>query len=78
MVGIGAVKYNDLSQHYSKDIIFDWNKILNIKGNSGPYLQYTYTRCRAVMKKGQTEKMSLIILKYLPLNRRRRSFENSL
>lgn len=63
MVGIGAVKYNDLSQHYSKDIIFDWNKILNIKGNSGPYLQYTYTRCRAVMKKGQTEKMSFNNLK---------------
>lgn len=53
IVGIGAVKYNDLSQHYSKDIIFDWNKILNIKGNSAPYLQYTYARCQSVLKKSQ-------------------------
>lgn len=50
-VGIGAVKYNDLSQHYSKDIIFDWQKILNLEGNSGPYLQYAAVRCRGVLKK---------------------------
>ena len=51
MVGIGAVKYNDLSQHYSKDIIFDWEKILNLKGNSAPYLQYTFVRCQSVLRK---------------------------
>ena len=51
MVGIGAVKYNDLSQHYNKDIVFDWDKVLNLKGNSGPYLQYTITRCQSVLKK---------------------------
>ena len=50
-VGIGAIKYNDLSQHHSKDIIFDWGKLLNLKGNSGPYLQYTYARCRSVLQK---------------------------
>ena len=38
IVGIGGVKYNDLSQHYSNDIVFDWDKILNLKGNSAPYL----------------------------------------
>ena len=53
MVGIGAVKYNDLSQHYSKDIIFDWDKILNLKGNSAPYLQYTYARCQSVLRKAK-------------------------
>ena len=42
IIGIGAVKYNDLSQYHLKDIVFDWDKILNLKGNSGPYLQYTY------------------------------------
>lgn len=52
-VGIGAVKYNDLSQHYSKDIVFDWQKILNLKGNSGPYLQYTFARCQSVLKKAE-------------------------
>ncbi len=52
-VGIGAVKYNDLSQHYSGDIIFDWDKILNLKGNSGPYLQYTFARCQSVLRKAE-------------------------
>lgn len=50
-VGIGAIKYNDLSQHHSRDMIFDWDKILNIKGNSGPYLQYTHARCQSVLQK---------------------------
>ena len=51
IVGIGAVKYNDLSQHYSKDVVFDWDKALNLKGNSSPYLQYTFTRCQSVLRK---------------------------
>ncbi len=51
IVGIGAVKYNDLSQHYQKDIVFDWDKILNLKGNSGPYLQYTFARCKSILRK---------------------------
>ena len=50
-VGIGAIKYNDLSQHHSRDIVFDWNKVLNLKGNSGPYLQYTYARCCSVLER---------------------------
>ena len=54
-VGIGAVKYNDLSQHYSKDIIFDWDKILNLKGNSSPYLQYTFARCMSIINKAEPE-----------------------
>jgi len=51
IVGVGAVKYNDLSQHFSRDIVFDWDKILNLKGNSGPYIQYTFARCKGVLKK---------------------------
>ncbi len=54
-VGIGAVKYNDLSQHYSKNIVFSWDKILNLKGNSGPYLQYTFARCKSVLRKSKTK-----------------------
>jgi len=53
IVGIGAVKYNDLSQHYSQDIVFEWDKILKLKGNSAPYLQYTYTRCQSVFRKAK-------------------------
>ncbi len=51
IIGIGAIKYNDLSQHHSRDVIFEWNKVLNLKGNSGPYLQYTYVRCQSLLRK---------------------------
>lgn len=60
IIGIGAIKYNDLSQHYSKDIIFDWNKILNLRGNSAPYLQYTYARCKNILKKTEITKIRII------------------
>jgi len=49
-VGIGAVIYNDLSQFRERDIIFDWDKVLSLKGNSGPYLQYTLVRCFSLLK----------------------------
>ncbi|MDD4990248.1 MAG: arginine--tRNA ligase [Candidatus Pacebacteria bacterium] len=58
-VGIGAVKYNDLSQHHSRDIIFDWDKILNLKGNSGPYLQYVYARCQSVLEKSSGNRVAV-------------------
>ena len=67
MVGIGAVKYNDLSQYYGKDIIFDWQKILKLKGNSGPYLQYTFTRCQSVLRKAQM-KIDPLKLKIIDFN----------
>lgn len=52
-IGIGAIKYNDLSQHYSKGIIFDWDKMINLKGNSSPYLQYTVVRCQSLLSKAK-------------------------
>ena len=50
-VAIGAIKFSDLCQHPKRDIIFDWNKIMGLSGDSGPYLQYTYARCRSVLSK---------------------------
>jgi len=50
-VGVGAVKYFDLSHHPTTDIIFDWEKMFRLEGNSAPYLQYTYARCQSVLKK---------------------------
>jgi len=44
VVGIGALKYNDLSQNRLTDITFNWEKMLSLNGNSGPYLQYAYAR----------------------------------
>ncbi len=52
-VAIGAIKFNDLAQDPKKDIVFDWNKVMNMEGNSGPYLQYTYARCKSVINKIQ-------------------------
>ncbi len=53
IVGVGAVKYNDLSQNRESNIIFDWDKMLNLEGNSAPYLQYTYARLRNVLRKAR-------------------------
>ena len=48
-VGVGAVKYFDLSHHPSSNIVFDWDKVMALEGNSAPYLQYTYARCKSVI-----------------------------
>ncbi len=50
-VAIGALKYNDLKRDSKADIVFDWEEILNLKGNSGPYLQYTYARTQSILEK---------------------------
>lgn len=55
-VGIGAIKFYDLSHYPGKDIIFSWPDILNLEGNSGPYLQYTIIRGRSVLKKAGRRK----------------------
>jgi len=52
-IGIGAVKYNDLSQNRITDITFDWNKMLSLEGNSAPYLQYAHARICSILKKGK-------------------------
>ncbi|HEU4797886.1 MAG TPA: arginine--tRNA ligase [bacterium] len=52
IVGVGAVKYADLSQSRVKNIVFDWDRILSLDGDSAPYLQYTYVRARGIMRKG--------------------------
>lgn len=56
IVGIGAVKYNDLSQNRQSDIAFDWDKMLNFEGNSGPYIQYTYARLKSILRKSKSAK----------------------
>jgi len=48
-VGIGALKWNDLKRSSHLDIVFDWDEILSMQGNSGPYMQYTYVRCLSVL-----------------------------
>ncbi len=51
VVGIGALKWNDLKGEPRRDIVFDWDQVLAMEGNSGPYVQYTYARGRSVLRK---------------------------
>lgn len=51
VVGVGALKYNDLSQNRHTDITFNWDRMLAFDGNSGPYLQYTYVRMKSILRK---------------------------
>lgn len=51
IIGIGALKYNDLSQNRQSDIVFNWNKMLSFDGNSAPYILYTYVRLQSILGK---------------------------
>lgn len=77
VVGVGALKYNDLSQNRQQDIAFDWDRMLSLDGNSAPYLQYTYARLKSIIAKaGSVPKLkkgaltessdSELVLKLLP------------
>jgi len=50
-VGIGAVKYADLSQNRTTDYIFSWDKMLAMTGNTAPYMQYAYVRVQSIFRK---------------------------
>ena len=50
-IGIGAVKYADLSKARTTDYIFDWDSMLSFEGNTAPYLQYAYTRIQSIFVK---------------------------
>jgi arginyl-tRNA synthetase len=51
MIGIGAVKYADLSQYRMTDYVFSWDKMLALQGNTAPYLQNAYVRVRSIFRK---------------------------
>jgi arginyl-tRNA synthetase len=55
VVGIGAVKYADLSKNRTSDYVFDWDQMLSFDGNTAPYLQYAYTRIRSVFRRGEVD-----------------------
>lgn len=58
-IGIGAVKYNILSQNRNKNYTFDWDVMLSFDGNSAPYLQYAYTRTQSLLKKAPERKQEV-------------------
>ncbi|UJD95056.1 arginine--tRNA ligase [Lelliottia amnigena] len=58
-VGIGAVKYADLSKNRTTDYIFDWDNMLAFEGNTAPYMQYAYTRVLSVFRKANIDESAL-------------------
>ena len=59
-VGIGAVKYADLSNNLVSDYVFGWDKMLAMEGNTAPYLQYAYARIRSIFRKGGIDLAGLL------------------
>ena len=57
IVGIGAIRYSILKQSAGSDIIYDFDKSISFDGDSGPYLQYSYTRANSVLEKAKAEKI---------------------
>ena len=50
-MGVGAIKYADLSNDRIKDYVFDWNRMLAFDGNTAPYLMYAHARIRSILRK---------------------------
>ena len=55
VVGIGALKYADLSQNRTSDYVFSYDKMLAMNGNTATYMQYAYARVRGIFTKGQKQ-----------------------
>ena len=59
VVGIGAVKYADLSKNRTSDYVFDWQAMLSFDGNTAPYLQYAFARIQSLFRRGEVDPASL-------------------
>lgn len=59
MIGIGAVKYSDLSTDRVKDYIFDWDRMLSFDGNTAPYLQYAHARICSIFRRAEIDRASV-------------------
>ena len=57
IVGIGAVKFQELYNNRIKDYVFDWDEVLNFDGETGPYVQYTYARAKSVLRKAGVDEI---------------------
>ncbi len=58
-VGIGAVKYADLSQNRTTDYVFSWEKMMAMDGNTSTYMQYAYARCQSILRKAGVDEQSI-------------------
>src|SRR5690606_28677396 len=55
VIGVGALKYADLSSERIRDYVFDWDRMLALEGNTAPYLQNAYVRIRSMFRKAGEE-----------------------
>ena len=70
LIGLGAVKYAELSQNRLTDYVFSWDKLLAFEGNTAPYLQNAYVRIRSIFRKaGETPDPATPILITAPAER---------
>jgi arginyl-tRNA synthetase len=60
-VGIGAVKYADLSSDRIKDYVFDWDRMLAFEGNTAPYLQYAHARIRSIFRRAESAPGAIVV-----------------
>jgi arginyl-tRNA synthetase len=60
VVGIGALKYADLSQNRTSDYVFSYDKMLAMKGNTATYMQYSYARVRSIFARGEVSPEELV------------------
>ena len=61
VVGIGSVKYADLSLNRETDYVFSWDKMLSLDGNTAPYLQYSYARVKSLFRRAEIDEESLVV-----------------
>ncbi len=59
MIGIGAIKYADLSTDRIKDYVFDWDRMLAFEGNTAPYLQYAHARICSIFRRAGVERAAI-------------------
>lgn len=59
MIGIGAMKYADLSTDRIKDYVFDWDRMLAFEGNTAPYLQYAHARIRSIFRRAEIDPLAV-------------------
>ena len=57
-IGIGAVKYADLSKNRTTDYVFDWDNMLSFEGNTAPYIQYAFARIASILRRVTTDRIS--------------------
>lgn len=58
-IGLGAVRYADLSQDRTLDYVFSWDKLLALQGNTAPYLQYAVARIHSIFRKAKVDRLNL-------------------